>query len=323
MMALNVVWQMAAGQRFNYEQEGMQKLLQYQQCVNETFWSIQFSALTPMPFLKHFYPMKNVVDRARIKMASLRAFYKETIDEHRNTFDETNIRDVIDAFLLQESKSVDSVDSRFFNDNQLMVILSDLFLAGSETTGKSMEWSCLFMLLHPDVQAKVQEELDEVVGTAVEEVKACQRPLLPYTEATLHEIWRCGPVGPIAAIRCCNQDSKVGRFTLTAGTVVFPNLYSMTQDPVLWGPDVQEFNPNRFIKDNKFHNPWWDFTFGTGRRKCLGESVARIENFLFFANLLKNFKLQVPDGEPLPKKEPVDGMTIGPHHFSVKFTSRK
>ena len=87
--------------------------------------------------------------------------------------------------------------------------------------------------------------------------------------------------------------------------------------------DAQKFNPNRFIKDNKFHNPWWDFTFGTGRRKCLGESVARIENFLFFANLLKNFKLQVPDGEPLSKKEPVDGMTIGPHHFSVKFTSRK
>ena len=51
---------------------------------------------------------------------------------------------------------------------------------------------------------------------------------------------------------------------------------------------MDEFKPERFLKqENNSNNQWWDFTFGTGRRKCLGESVARIENFLFFANLLK------------------------------------
>ena len=97
----------------------------------------------------------------------------------------------------------------------------------------------------------------------------------------------------------------------------------MTQDPNLWGEDVDQFNPSRFIKEGKFYNPWWDFTFGTGRRKCLGESVARIENFLFFANLLKNFKLQEPEGQAMPSTEPLDGMTIGPHHFPVQFILRK
>ena len=51
---------------------------------------------------------------------------------------------------------------------------------------------------------------------------------------------------------------------------------------------MDEFKPERFLKkENNSNNQWWDFTFGTGRRKCLGESVARIENFLFFANLIK------------------------------------
>ena len=109
---------------------------------------------------------------------------------------------------------------------------------------------------------------------------------------------------------------------IPAGTVVFPNLYSMTQDATLWGPDVASFNPDRFIKNGKFQNEWWDFTFGSGRRKCLGESVARVENFLFFANLLKNFKLEIPEGCARPLVEPMDGMTIGPKHFSIKLTSR-
>ena len=106
--------------------------------------------------------------------------------------------------------------------------------------------------------------MDAVVGTS--EVTAAMRPKLPYTDATLHEIWRCGPVGPIAATRAPNADSKIGKYIIPVGTIVFPNLYSMTQDPNLWGSDVHEFKPERFLsKDGKsFQNNWWDFTFGTG-----------------------------------------------------------
>jgi cytochrome P450 len=159
-------------------------------------------------------------------------------------------------------------------------------------------------------------------------VNASQRPNLPYTEATLHEIWRCGPVGPLAATRCARENTKIGNHIIYAGTVVFPNLYTMTTDPKVWGPDVDKFNPDRFLttghpKNNlAFKNDCWDFVFGTGRRKCLGESVARIENFLFFANLLKHFKLEIPNGCSIPTTRPKDGMTIGPQHFPVKFTQR-
>lgn len=176
------------------------------------------------------------------------------------------------------------------------------------------------MSLFSKVQDKVYKEIDSIVGD--DQVTAHHRPLLPYTVATLHEIWRCGPVGPLAAFRCPRYDTKVGKYTIFKGTKVHLNLYSMTKDPCLWGPDVDDFNPERFMDGNNFKNDWWDFTFGTGRRKCLGESVAKVENFLFFANMLKNFKLEVPEGDILPTTEPLDGMTIGPHHFNVKLTTR-
>ena len=61
----------------------------------------------------------------------------------------------------------------------------------------------------------------------------------------------------------------------------------------------------------------------SGRRKCLGESVGKIENFLFFANLLKNFSMKTPNGSSKPTTIPLDGLTIGPQHFPVHFTLRK
>ena len=103
-----------------------------------------------MPFLKDFYPMKEVVINAEAKMKSLRSFYLKTIKEHQACFDADTIKDVIDAFLLEMENPTNDY-KEFYTENQLTVILSDLFLAGSETTGKSLEWGCLFMLLNPEV----------------------------------------------------------------------------------------------------------------------------------------------------------------------------
>lgn len=149
MMALNIVWQMAAGERFNFDQEGMVNLLNFQQDINETFWSIMFSPLIVMPFLRHFPPMNKVVATAEQKMAKLHRFFDETIEAHRSTYDANNIRDVIDAFLTEEKRG------QPFDQRNLRVLLADLFLAGSETTGKVMEWACLFMILYPEVLSKI------------------------------------------------------------------------------------------------------------------------------------------------------------------------
>ena len=86
-------------------------------------------------------------------------------------------------------------------------------------------------------------------------------------------------MGPIAATRCPRENTRIGKYDVKAGTVIFPNLYSMTQDPKLWGQDVNEFNPDRFLHNGVFKNDWWDFTFGTGN----------IDSFpcLFLASRLK------------------------------------
>ena len=63
------------------------------------------------------------------------------------------------------------------------------------------------------------------------------------------------------------------------------------------------------------------FPFGIGRRRCLGESLARMENFLFFANLLLNFRFGQGQNPP-PSLETEAGFTNGPYPFLMEITPR-
>ncbi|PIO57028.1 hypothetical protein TELCIR_21570, partial [Teladorsagia circumcincta] len=75
-------------------------------------------------------------------------------------------------------------DMGYFNDWQMKMQLLDLFFAGMETTVTTLKWGFLLAVLHPKVQRRVQEELDnECSGTAV---TLADRPRLPYTQATIN-----------------------------------------------------------------------------------------------------------------------------------------
>ena len=86
MMALNVVWQMAAGERFNFDENGMVNLLNIQQSINETLWSLQMGPLSSMPSLRYFPPWKGIIKEANCKMENLRKFFRQTIQKHREEF---------------------------------------------------------------------------------------------------------------------------------------------------------------------------------------------------------------------------------------------
>ena len=80
--------------------------------------------------------------------------------------------------------------------------------------------------------------------------------------------------------------------------------------------------PERFLdSDGKYCNNEMLNPFGIGRRKCLGESLARMENFLFFANIFRTFKFSRV-GDELPSLEPDVGFTNGPYPYKTKITVR-
>jgi 26-hydroxylase len=94
-------------------------------------------------------------------------------------------------------------------------------------------------------------------------------------------------------------------------------------DTNLWGPDANEFRPSRFITaENKIHKPEYFMPFGSGRRICLGDVLARMELFIFFASIMHRFDILLPSGCEEPSLDGNPGVTIYPDRFLVCLKER-
>lgn len=114
-----------------------------------------------------------------------------------------------------------------------------------------------------------------------------------------------------------SSDVSLGGFTIPAGAQVVPLLHAVHMDPELWD-EPSQFRPQRFLNaEGKVCKPEYFMPFGVGRRMCLGDALARMELFLFFANVLHNFDLRLPEGDVLPSLRGNAGITVTPDPFKI------
>ena len=107
---------------------------------------------------------------------------KDIVKQHKETFDEDNLRDFVDVYLKEMRGSPDVS----FTEEELLVVSMDMFTAGSETTSNTLAWSANYMITHPEIQARVQAEIDEVLGDRTPSLEDMEA--LNYTVATIMEI---------------------------------------------------------------------------------------------------------------------------------------
>uniref|UniRef100_A0A672IYA8 Cytochrome P450, family 2, subfamily N, polypeptide 13 n=1 Tax=Salarias fasciatus TaxID=181472 RepID=A0A672IYA8_SALFA len=240
-------------------------------------------------------------------------FIGEEVKRHKQDLDHNNPRDYIDAFII-EMKNHKQSDLGFSEANLTLCSL-DLFLAGTETTATTLLWALVYLIRNPDVQVKVQEEIDRVIGQTRHPTMA-DRPNMPYTDAVIHEIQRIGNIVPLNGLREAAQDTTLGGYYIPKGTSLMPMLTSVLFDETQWEtPDT--FNPGHFLNaEGKFVKPEAFLPFSAGKRVCLGESLAKMELFLFLVGLLQKFSFSVPDGVEL-STEGISGATRVPHPFQV------
>jgi cytochrome P450 len=100
------------------------------------------------------------------------------------------------------------------------------------------------------------------------------------------------------------------------------NLWSVLHDRKHWG-DPEVFRPERFLDtDGRFIKDEWMIQFGTGKRVCLGEILARNTLFLIFSTLMQEFTFRIPEGDPDPSTDTLPGITIIPAPFRVEVFER-
>ncbi|KAL3052117.1 hypothetical protein OYC64_004802 [Pagothenia borchgrevinki] len=231
----------------------------------------------------------------------------------KETFNPQMCRGFVDSFLLRKQNLEESGNTKsHFHDNNLLQTVLNLFAAGTDTTATTLRWGLLFMAKYPKIQDQVQEELSRVIGSRKAQVE--DRTSLPFTDAVIHETQRLANIVPMAIPHKTSKDVTFQGHFIKKGTTVFPLLTSVLYDESEW-EHPRSFYPAHFLdKDGKFLKRDAFMPFSAGRRACLGESLARMELFIFFTSFLQHFRFTPAPGVSEDELDltPRVGFTLSP-----------
>uniref|UniRef100_A0A8C0V0X4 Cytochrome P450 2J6-like n=1 Tax=Cyanistes caeruleus TaxID=156563 RepID=A0A8C0V0X4_CYACU len=239
----------------------------------------------------------------------LSSFARTEIRRHVERGIPAEPQDFIDFYLAE-------IEKPKYDEENLVYVINDLFLGGSETSSTTLYWGLLYMVVNPGIQAKVQKELDAVLDPS-QLICYEDRRKLPYTNAVVHEIQRYSNIVFVGVPRLCVRNTTLLGFPVKKGTIVIPNIASVLYDPEQW-ETPRQFNPGHFLdKEGNFIPREAFLPFSAGHRVCLGEHLARTELFIFFASLLRAFTFRLPEGVTEINTEPIFGGTLQPHPYRV------
>ncbi|XP_064458382.1 cytochrome P450 4c3-like [Ornithodoros turicata] len=168
--------------------------------------------------------------------------------------------------------------------------VSSVFIGGFDTTGTAMGYTLHLLGNHPDVQAKVHDEVDAIFGDdrdrpiTVDDLKQ-----LTYLECVIKESMRLYPPLPIVGRRI-DEDIEIGKYVIPKGTMALAACFFLQRHPRFYEkPD--EFIPERFMDSQRKH-PFLYVPFAGGPRNCIGQKFAQREEKIILAHIMRHFNVE-------------------------------
>ncbi|XP_072175939.1 cytochrome P450 2J2-like [Diadema setosum] len=306
----NIISAITFGHRFEYSDPVFQKLTKDMNDV-----------VAEEPSIIKYFPAF-IRNGRRRKLLSIQNYMNKEVKEHEKTFDPNDVRDVIDMYISQVRELEKTGQRSELSMEKAWTIVFDFFTAGTETTSTTMTWALLFMAAYPDIQKKVVAEIQREIGFDTPPSYEHQKKM-PYTQAVLTEILRFRPIAPIGVPHRATADMKIKDYDIPKGTNIGMNILYIHHDPKVWG-DPEVFRPERFLSEDgkSFVKHDAFMPFGAGRRKCLGEQLAKMEMFLFFTNIMQRFKVSLPPGAKADFSYGHRVVTLLPKPYEVTFEER-
>lgn len=203
-----------------------------------------------------------------------------------------------------------------------------MIFRGTDTVAVLIEWILARMVLHPEFQSRVHDELDRVVGKS-RPVKESDIPAMVYLAAVVKEVLRLHPPGPLLSwARLSITDTTVDGYHVPAGSTAMVNMWAITRDPRVWS-DPLDFTPDRFVTtpaDVEFSLFGSDLRlapFGSGRRTCPGKTLGLTTATFWVASLLHEFEWVPSDPNPVDLSEVLRLSCEMAHPLTVRVRPRR
>ncbi|XP_071329705.1 cytochrome P450 2K1-like [Trachinotus anak] len=287
----NIICSFVYGNRFEYDDQ------EFRSMVDQVKKNIQLMGSPSLQLYNNYPRLFSWLGARKQLMEGSFANRKqmtELIKGLQETLNPQMCRGFLDSFLIRKRQleASGNMNSHYHEDN-LQVSVVNLFAAGTDTTSSTLRYGLLLMAKYPEIQDQVQVELARVVGSC--QVRVGDRKNLPYTDAVIHEIQRFANVVPVV-LHCASRDVTFQGYFIKKETPVAILLSSALQDEDEWEKSYT-FNPAHFLdEEGNFRKRDAFLPFSTGSRACIGESLAKMELFLFFTSLLQHFCFTPPPG---------------------------
>lgn len=184
------------------------------------------------------------------------------------------------------------------------------FFAGHETTSSLLTWTVMLLAINPEWQERAREEVIDLFGTSPPEAEALNQ--MKVVGMILYEALRLYPP-VIASARVASISMKLGNLSIPQGTSLMVPILPLHVDPTLWGPDAQDFNPQRFANgvSKACKHPMGFQPFSVGPRNCVGQNFAMMEAKIVVCMVLQRFRFCISPGY---KHSPTSLITLQPEH---------
>ncbi|KAH9718036.1 cytochrome P450 83B1 [Citrus sinensis] len=300
MMSLscNIICRLGFGKRSGDQSETITERSRFHTLLNEIqALSIGFFVADYFPFMGWIDKLTGMIRRLENNFQESDRFYQELIDEHldpKRTKAKVQQEDLVDVLLQIRKDHGFKVDLTL---DHIKAVLMNIFVAGTDTSAATLVWAMTYLMKHPRVMKKVQEEIRSLVGGKKSFVDEDDVQELHYHKAVVKETMRLQPPVPLLVPKETIEKCTIDGYEIPAKTLVYVNAWAIGRDPEAW-ENPEEFNPERFI-DRSIDFKGQNFElipFGAGRRICPGMHLGTANVELALTNLLYKFDWEMPPG---------------------------
>ncbi|XP_055496932.1 cytochrome P450 1B1 [Leucoraja erinacea] len=312
--AANVMCALCFGRRYSHDDQEFRRLLGRTYRFGRTVGA--GSLVDVMPWLQSFpNPVRSLYRDFQQLNREFFEFVRSKVEQHRRTYHPGTTRDMSDAFI--HALDGDKLAQEGLSPEHAEGSVTDILGASQDTTSTALSWILFHLIQFPQLQAKLQRDIDQVVGRD-RLPRAQDKARLPFLEAFLYEIMRFTSFVPMTIPHATTSPVDINGYHIPQDTVVFINQWSVNHDCDKW-KDPGTFQPGRFLNADGSINK--DLTssvmiFSVGKRRCIGEQLSKIQIFLFTAILVHQCTFEANPAEKL-SMDCHYGLTVKPVSFTV------